>query len=354
MKKYYNYNWRTRRAVSLNKKKGIQLWEVLFFTFLIGFFVYITYSWTQNAKVESIKKTMIPSVGAKSISVKEYLWLWDCRTVQEEEEHIQKWNGSMYAMDIACKKWHTFDVYAPTWKDVYEVRAISYDDRLGNYIILKHGEYWFVFGHTETLLKVWDRVKAGDEIGMVDKSGMSQNYHLHFELWLNDYNISYRHMYWEKPVYNMEYTYKLRKQRGWYIGEVETMDFIADFEGFRKCAYDDGKQISIGYGTISYWGECITKEEAKLRKLEEIERLMEEVYKNHFVTYHNQRQALVSAMYNLGINSSITKVTERKTEKGIREWFWKFVKSDICNWVCKGLVKRRDIEADLYLWEKQL
>jgi hypothetical protein len=59
----------------------------------------------------------------------------------------------MYAFDVACSRGQNFEVQAPTWKDIYEVRAVSYDSRLGNYIILKHADYWFVFGHTKSELK---------------------------------------------------------------------------------------------------------------------------------------------------------------------------------------------------------
>lgn len=339
-----NENKRKRRACKLKKQL------VHFLTlFLILWVMYILLSILWHLKAEEIKIELIWHTNASEfVSVKEYLWLDGCRNIQLEEDHIK--HGWMYGFDVACIRGQTFDVYAPTWKDVYEVRVVWYDSRIGNHVILKHWEYWFVFWHTETLLKVGDRVRAGDEIWMVDKSGMTQNYHLHFEVWLHDYNISYKVMYWEEPVYNMENTYKLRKQRGWYVGEEETMDFIADFEGFRECAYDDGNQYSIWYGTISFPWECISKQEAKKRKLDEISRLMENVYKNHFVKYHNQRQALVSATYNLGINSSVTKVKERKTEDGIRDWFSQYVKSSICDWICWWLVKRRTIEADLYLW----
>ena len=278
-----------------------------------------------------------------------------CRTTQEEWEHVHNWG--MYAMDVACARGKTFDVYAPTWKNKYVVRKVWYDKRLWNHIILKHGEFWFVFAHVETLLKEGDRVKPWQEIGMVDKSGISENYHLHFELWKHDYNISYKAMLWEETLYNTEKTYKLRKQRGWYVWEKEAMDFIAEMEGFSPVPYEDGVngRMSIWYWTASFKGEkAITKEEAKQRKMHIIEELMEKVYKENVVPYHNQRQALVSMMYNLWKNSSIKKVTLRKTKSWQIRWIMQYTKG----WnkhkgkktVLWGLIKRRTKEANLYTW----
>lgn len=340
--------WRTAEKKEKSKCKKLKTLMQIGIVYIVLFLWLCIYNYN---KVEDMKIDMIPQAGASEfVSIKEYLGLDGCRNIQLEEDHIH--NGWMYAFDVACIRGQSFDVKAPTWKDVYEVRVVWYDSRMGNYIVLKHGEYWFVFGHTETLLKKWDRVKGGDLIWKVDKSWITQNYHLHFEIWKHDYNISYKVMYWEEPVYNMEKTYALRKQRGWYIWEEEVMDFIADFEGFRECAYDDWKQVSIWYGTKSYFGECISKQEGKKRKMEEVERLMENIYKNHFVKYHNQRQALVSATYNLGINSSISRVKYRKTEDGICEYFGAFVKA---NWeVLWWLVKRRDTECDVYIGKQKI
>lgn len=342
-------NFITRRLYSeLNNRteadqnetiKSFKFWAVLSFIFICLSFILFGITTKSGA-----------SYAATDIySIKWYLDLEHCRTVQEEDEHINNWH--MYAMDIACVRWQSFEVKAPLWKDIYEVRSVWYDDKLWDFVILKHWEYWFVFGHTKSTLKKWDRINSSDIIGEVNISGITENYHLHFELWKNDYNISYMEMLWEDTKYNTEYTYKLRKQRWWYLWEAETMDFIADFEWFRECAYPDWKQWSIWYGTKSYSWECITKTEAKRRKLDEISRLMEIVYKNYRVDYHNQRMALVSAMYNLWPNSSITEVVNLKTEKSIKKHFNKYV-----YWVIDwekvklwGLVTRRDIEADLYL-----
>ena len=288
-------------------------------------------------------------------SIQEVLNIDWCRMTQDDDDHMIKWKGSMYAVDISCGE--AIKIYTPKDKEFYRVKTNSYNDKIGDYIILKHWDLEYVFWHTKSDLKKWEKVLAGQEIWVTNKSWMSTGYHLHFELWKYWYNISYKHLLGEKERYNMEKTYALRKQRGWYLGEKEAMDFVAWFEWFRSKPYVDWEgRLSIGYGTRAKWiNDYVTKEEAKQRIMYHIEWLMESVYKNHFVKSHNQRIALVSATYNLWINSSITKVKNRTTEKWIRQWFSRFVKWSVCNkdW-CEtkklwGLVKRRGIEASLYL-----
>ena len=288
-------------------------------------------------------------------SIQQILNLDWCRVTQGEESHLEKWHGSMYAFDISC--WEAVKIFAPKDKEFYRVKTVSFDSRIGDYVILKNGDLEYVFWHTKSGLKKGDRVESGKEIWVTSISWKSTWCHLHFELWKYGYNISYKHLLWEAEKYNMEKSYVLRKQRGWYLGEKEAMDFIADFEWFRAKPYIDWDgRLSIWYGTKAKWpNDYVTKEEAKQRKIDIVQWLMESVYKNHFVKYHNQRIAIVSATYNLGINSSITKVKNRKTEKWVKEWFGKFVKWSVCwkDWCITkklwGLVKRRSIEANLYL-----
>ena len=286
------------------------------------------------------------------------LSLSDCRITQHEDRHIEKWNGSMYAYDISCVKWRSFDVFAPQ-NNHYTVRLVSSDARLWNYIILQSWETWYLFAHVTTWLKRGDNVWPWDRIWEVDKSWLSQNYHLHYEIWKNDYNISIKNYLEGNIVYNMEHSYQVRKQRGWYIWEAEAMDFIADFEWFRKCAYVDGKnwdgstRWSIWYGTLSFPWECISQEEAKNRKIWHVEMVYEYIYKNVFLENHNQRKAMASALYNLWIGSSIQNI-QGMTPEQIKNYFLKYTHSDICKtksnpkWVCRWLEKRRNIEINKF------
>ncbi len=54
----------------------------------------------------------------------------------------------------------------------------------GNIIILRHkGDFYTLYAHNDkNLVKIGDRVKKGDKIAMVGKSGGANKYKLHFEL----------------------------------------------------------------------------------------------------------------------------------------------------------------------------
>ena len=77
--------------------------------------------------------------------------------------------------------------------------------------------------------------------------------------------------------------------------KLNAMNFIADFEWFRENAYYDSKQWSIGYGTKSYKWEVIWEQEAKQRKLDHLQPLIEMVSNTCY--NDNQRIALVSVLY---------------------------------------------------------
>lgn len=122
----------------------------------------------------------------------------------------------------------------------------------------------------------------------------------------------------------------------------DTISFIADFEGFRECSYNDGKQVSIWYGTKSYSWECITKEEAIQRKKDYLNPLYELIDKDCYTD--NQKIALTSYVYNVWRNAmNIDSYIEKCDIKSIKyimntygwtiNWKWS-------NW----LAKRRSIE----------
>lgn len=298
-----------------------------------------------------IEKQMTTKTTKQFTSIKEILWFDWCKTIQTEEQHILKWHWSVFAMDVRCTKWVSDKVYAPLWKDVYKIEEIWFDKRLWNYIILKHAEYRFVFWHTETGFKVWDKVKAWTHIGNTDKSWTSENFHLHFELWKNDYNISYKEMLWENTLFNMEHTYDLRKQRWWYIELQDTMNWLKDLEWFRSCPYPDNNRYSIGYGTISKKGNaCITKEQAIELKRWNVDDILRVVYQNYFVPYHNQRIALASMLYNRWKNSRIVRFHYRKTESWMKAYLKEFIKHNTSEKYVKWITKRViDHELKLYL-----
>ena len=124
--------------------------------------------------------------------------------------------------------------------------------------------------------------------------------------------------------------------------KLDTMNFIADFEGFRECAYKDNNIYSIWYWTISFPWECITKEEAIQRKIEHLNPLLAIVDKACY--NDNQKIALVSYMYNVWRNPLNLQTHIQNCD---REWIiytmnnWGWTAWWVRLW---GLVKRRNIE----------
>lgn len=128
--------------------------------------------------------------------------------------------------------------------------------------------------------------------------------------------------------------------------KTDAMHFIADFEWFRSCAYNDSKQWSIGYGTRSHPWECITKEEAMQRKKTHLNPLYELVDKTCYTD--NQKIALVSYMYNvwryaMRIDSYIEKCDHKNIKFIMNTYGWT-IKGKWSN----GLAKRRNIEINKF------
>lgn len=232
------------------------------------------------------------------------LGLDSCRIVQDEDSHVTKEHGHVYATDIACEIGKSFTVSAPSWKKEYVVAGVGKDIRLGNYIILKNSNYLFVFGHTESPHKVGDKIPAGSQIGYSDKSGIAQNVHVHFELWRDGYNITADEMLGKGSRWNDKYSFRLLLQRGWYSGLDDAINYITSFEGFRDESYEDPKgsgRWSIGFGTFASGpGEKISKDLAKKRIYTKVLGNMDFIYQNRLAVTWNQRIALSSFFYNLG------------------------------------------------------
>lgn len=231
------------------------------------------------------------------------LGLDTCRIVQDEDSHVTLKRGHVYATDIACERWQSFTVSAPQWKKSYTVKAVWYEKRIGNYIVLESKNYMFVFWHTNSPQKVGDIIPAWTQIWYSDKSGVAENIHLHFELWRDGYNITSDEMLWKWSRWNDEYSFKLLTQRSWYTGVNDAINFIASFEWFQDTSYEDPKgswRWSIGFWTIASgpW-EKITREVAKKRIYTKVFQNMEFIYKNRLALSWNERIAISSFFYNL-------------------------------------------------------
>lgn len=157
-----------------------------------------------------------------STTLRDVLGLWDCR-VTNTKHKFPKDNITFDAVDIACTKGESFPVYVPEWKNEYIVESIWYGTNLGNYIVLKHSNYRFVYWHTKARewLKVGDRIVPGISdmlIGYTDLSWyQNTNYHVHFELWDEWENINGRFMVGDKKIVQWD-SKKLLDKRKWNFG----------------------------------------------------------------------------------------------------------------------------------------
>lgn len=257
----------------------------------------------------------------------------------------------MYAIDIACVRWESFKVFTPDYFDTYVIEYIGQDKRLGNFLIIKHDTYRFVYGHVSTDLNVWDRLWKHQVLWTTDKSGISQNYHLHIELWRNNNNINWHKLTWWELEVNPK-SFDLRLQR-WLVTDQEVnqliLEYIAQYEWYRECAYFDYWQFSIGYGTkAKSKDECIDKIEADKRARQVINNIR--IKYNLYDLNLAQLKAIVSFVYNIW---SLTKRQQWLLNNGNYCALWnnfnRYINITV-NWekqIAWWLVKRRQSERNL-------
>ena len=123
-------------------------------------------------------------------------------------------------------------------------------------------------------------------------------------------------------------------------------DFIVQFEGFQEKAYWDFKQWSIWFWTPSFKWETITREEAKKRKQEHINYIVERNTFINDIKNDNHKIAIISFIYNVWSLKPYQKWY-------INKWYfcalWNdFLKYKYAWWkVAWWLVKRRQAERSL-------
>lgn len=142
--------------------------------------------------------------------------LSSCRVTQDDtNHHTQSW-WSMYAIDIGCW-WGSYDVPAPNIKPFYEVQFVGEDKYLGTYIIIKHGDERWIYGHTQTSRLAGERIEAGDILGQSNDTGYADGIHTHIEYWKATKNIS---EVWEAN----DKSDKLCDQRGWQFCKISPLE----------------------------------------------------------------------------------------------------------------------------------
>ncbi len=139
------------------------------------------------------------------------------------------------------------------------------------------------------------------------------------------------------------------------------INLIKSFEGFSSKPYlCPAKICTIGYGATFYPnGKKVTMADKPITEAEGVELLKSmlskfEQYVDSFcidTITQNQFDALVSFCYNLGpanlkASTLLKKVNKNPNDETIRVEFMKWTKAS--NKVLKGLVVRRQAEADLY------
>ena len=133
-------------------------------------------------------------------------------------------------------------------------------------------------------------------------------------------------------------------------GSRDLYSLVKSFEGYNPKAYDDFKQVSIGYGTKARKGETsITKAEAEARLKQELgmhrERVVNHATKHGYKFTDRQLDALTSFDYNTGRLEQLTNNGTRDIAT-IGSRIPLYNKAD--GKVLPGLVKRRKGEQALF------
>lgn len=254
----------------------------------------------------------------------------------------------MYAIDFSCK---STDVLSPAYFDRYVIRHVWYDERLWDYIVIANGEYSFLYGHTNSELKVWDRIGKRQKIWVNNLSWITTWRHVHMEVWLRKSNIKFDKLYgWD--IISAPKSKDLLIQR-WLYSQAdinkEILSYISQFEWMHLEAYWDVRQYSIWYGTPSYKGEKISREEAEKRARKRIDHIRG-LYGIRNLPI-NKQKAIVSYVYNIGSLSPSQKAFLRnKNFSALANDIIKYNKMRV-DWVLVvawWLEKRRKSEYNLF------
>jgi len=134
----------------------------------------------------------------------------------------------------------------------------------------------------------------------------------------------------------------------------DLIGLVKGFEGFNPRAYNDYKQISIGYGTKGKEGEVLNEEQATERLKSELsghaERITKAAELKGIALNKNQLNALTSFDYNTGRGANLIERFGDNPQQ-LASKILEYTKVGGEN--LPGLVKRRQIEAALFLAPEQ-
>lgn len=142
--------------------------------------------------------------------------LGSCRVTQSEDSHHTKEGGHSFALDVACIPWVSYNVKAPNYKPYYVLAYIGEDERLGDYVVLRHWEERWIFWHTKSSRNVWDKILPQEIIWASNDSWHATGIHTHIEHWKGSSNTS---LDWARIN---EFSLKLCTQREWAFCQKKT------------------------------------------------------------------------------------------------------------------------------------
>ena len=127
------------------------------------------------------------------------------------------------------------------------------------------------------------------------------------------------------------------------VAVERSTEMITRHEGLVLEAYPDTRGWSIGYGTRSYPGEVITKQEAYARMLRIVQLSVSRVMRDFPRANENQVVAMTSLFYNCYKTGYL---------RVVKEWYFVMREPGFCSPSgYGGLVARRAEERKLIFWE---
>lgn len=142
-----------------------------------------------------------------------------CEATRDSKTHRHPDNWGVYALDIHCEPYgKSMSVFAPKHQTEYTIIDIGANEILWDYIVLKSGSLKYVFWHTKAResLHKWEIIHAVEHLWDTTLTGKTTWYHLHYEVWLENENVSPGITLWYDYSINTQFSETiLQDQRKW-------------------------------------------------------------------------------------------------------------------------------------------